>query len=163
EPRFRWRGCMLVVSRLFALKQTILRFIDLLAMHHFNRLHLHLSEDQGWCVDIKAFPKLAVIVTHRTHSGLSFAQSTSYSNSGTPHGGYYTQDDLREIVAYAGARGITVVPEIDLPGHSRALIAAYPEYGCTPEQELEVSPIFGVSRDLVNPLPRTLAALETIF
>ena len=162
-PRFRWRGCMLDVSRHFAQKQTILRFIDLLSMHHFNRLHLHLSDDQGWRVEIKAFPKLAEVASHRTRTGLGFAQSTSEPHDGTPHGGYYTQDDLREIVAYAGARGITVVPEIDLPGHSRALIAAYPEYGCTPEQELEVSPIFGVSRDLVNPLPRTLAALETIF
>ena len=163
QPRFRWRGCMIDTARHFAQKQTILRFIDLLAMHHFNRLHLHLSDDQGWRVEIKAFPKLAAIASHRTRTGLGFAQSTNEPHDGTPHGGYYTQDDLCEIVAYAGARGITVVPEIDLPGHSRALIAAYPEFGCTPDQSLEVSPIFGVSRDLVNPLPRTITALETIL
>ena len=163
QPRFRWRGCMIDVARHFAQKQTILRFVDLLAMHHFNRLHLHLTDDQGWRIEIKAFPKLAAIASHRTRTGLGFAQSKNEPHDGTPHGGYYTQDDLREIVAYAGVRGVTVVPEIDLPGHSRALIAAYPEYGCTPDQALEVSPIFGVSRDLVNPLPRTIVALETIL
>jgi len=163
QPRFVWRGCMVDVARHFTQKQTILRFIDLLAMHHFNRLHLHLTDDQGWRIEIRALPKLAEIASHRTRTGLGFAQSTSAPHDGTPHGGVYSQDDLREIVAYAGARGITVVPEIDLPGHSRALIAAYPEFGCTPEQELEVSSIFGVSRDLVNPLPRTIAALETIL
>lgn len=163
QPRFRWRGCMIDVARHFTQKQTILRFIDLLAMHHFNRLQMHLTDDQGWRVEIKAFPKLAEIASHRSRTGLGFAQSTNEPHDGTPHGGYYSQDDLREIVAYAGARGITVVPEIDLPGHSRALIAAYPEYGCTPEQGLEVSPIFGISRDLINPLPRTFAALETIL
>jgi len=116
RPRFGWRGCMLDVSRHFTAKQTVLRFIDLIAMHHFNRLHLHLSDDQGWRVEIKAFPKLAEIASHRPHTGLGFATSSNEPNDGTPHGGYYTQDDVREIVAYAAARGIMVIPEIDLPG-----------------------------------------------
>jgi hexosaminidase len=163
RPRFGWRGCMLDVSRHFTAKQTVLRFIDLIAMHHFNRLHLHLSDDQGWRVEIKAFPKLAEIASHRPHTGLGFATSSNEPNDGTPHGGYYTQDDVREIVAYAAARGIMVIPEIDLPGHSRALTAAYPEFGCFPEKQIDVATYFGVSSDLINPLPHTIAALETIL
>ena len=161
-PRFGWRGCMIDVVRHFAPKHTILRFIDLLAMHHFNRLHLHLTDDQGWRVEIKAFPKLTEIGAHRPNTGLGFATSASDPHDGTPHGGYYTQDDLREIVAYAAARGVTVVPEIDLPGHARALVAAYPEFGCL-DAPVEVATYFGISRDLVNPLPHTMAALETIL
>lgn len=163
RPRFGWRGCMLDVTRHFAAKQTILRFIDLLAMHHMNRLHLHLSDDQGWRVEIKAYPRLTEIASHRPHTGLGFATSPNDPNDGTPHGGYYTQDDLREIVAYAAARGIMVIPEIDLPGHSRALTAAYPEFGCFPDKTIEVGTYFGISSDLVNPLPHTIAALETIL
>ncbi len=163
RPRFGWRGCMIDVTRHFAAKQTILRFIDLLAMHRMNRLHLHLSDDQGWRVEIKAFPRLTEIASHRPHTGLGFATSPNDPNDGTPHGGYYTQDDLREIVAYAAARGIMVIPEIDLPGHSRALTAAYPEFGCFPDKTVEVGTYFGISSDLVNPLPHTIAALETIL
>ncbi|MFM7584375.1 MAG: beta-N-acetylhexosaminidase [Caldilinea sp.] len=163
QPRFGWRGCMLDVARHFVPKQTILRFIDVLAMHHFNRLHLHLSDDQGWRVEIKAFPKLATVASHRKQTGLGFATSAADPHDGTPHGGYYTQEDLREIVAYAGARAILVIPEIDLPGHSRALTAAYPEFGCFPDKQVEVSTYFGVSSDLVNPLPRTVAALKRIL
>ncbi|HHY57166.1 MAG TPA: beta-N-acetylhexosaminidase [Chloroflexi bacterium] len=161
-PRFGWRGCMLDVVRHFAPKQTILRFVDLLAMHHFNRLHLHLTDDQGWRVEIKAFPKLTEIGAHRPNTGLGFATSTADPHDGTPHGGYYTQDDLREIVAYAAVRGVTVVPEIELPGHARALVAAYPEFGCL-ETPVEVATYFGISRDLINPLPHTVAALEKIL
>jgi hexosaminidase len=161
-PRFGWRGCMLDVVRHFSPKRTILRFIDLLAMHHFNRLHLHLTDDQGWRIEIKAFPRLTEVGSHRPHSGLGFATSATDPHDGTPHGGFYTQDDLREIVAYAAARGITVVPEIELPGHARALTAAYPEFGCL-EEPVEVASWFGISRDLVNPLPPTIAAIETIL
>ncbi|MFO7631587.1 MAG: beta-N-acetylhexosaminidase [Caldilinea sp.] len=163
RPRFGWRGCMVDVTRHFAAKQTLLRFVDLLAMHHLNRLHLHLSDDQGWRVEIKAFPKLAEIASHRPHTGLGFATSSNDPHDGTPHGGYYTQDDVREIVAYAAARGIMVIPEIDLPGHSRALTAAYPEFGCFPDKQIDVATYFGISSDLVNPLPHTIAALETIL
>lgn len=163
RPRFGWRGCMIDTARHFAAKHTILRFIDLLAMHHMNRLHLHLSDDQGWRVEIKAFPKLTEIASHRPHTGLGFATSPNDPHDGTPHGGYYSQDDLREIVAYAALRGITVVPEIDLPGHARALVAAYPEFGCNPDQKVEVATYFGISSDLVSPLPHTMAALETIL
>ncbi|HRA66713.1 MAG TPA: beta-N-acetylhexosaminidase [Caldilinea sp.] len=163
RPRFGWRGCMLDTVRHFSPKQTILRFVDLLAMHHFNRLHLHLTDDQGWRVEIKAFPKLTEVGSHRANTGLGFAVSATEPHDGTPHGGYYTQDDLREIVAYAAARGIIVMPEIELPGHARALIAAYPEFGCLPDEPVDVGTYFGISRDLVNPLPHTIAALETIF
>ena len=103
------------------------------------------------------------MASHRPHTGLGFATSASDPNDGTPHGGYYTQDDVREIVAYAAARGIMVIPEIDLPGHSRALTAAYPEFGCFPDKTIDVGTYFGISSDLVNPLPHTIAALEAIF
>lgn len=163
RPRFSWRGLMIDTVRHFTPKQTLLRFIDLLAMHRMNRLHLHLSDDQGWRVEIKAFPRLTEVASWRPYTGLGFAGSPDDPHDGTPHGGYYSQDDLREIVAYAGLRNITVVPEIDLPGHARALIAAYPELGCKPERPVAVATYFGISRDLVSPLPPALRALEAIL
>ncbi len=126
-PRFAWRGLMLDVARHFLPKHDLLRYVDLLAVHKLNVLHLHLTDDQGWRFESKKYPKLHEIGGWRPSS--RFGDRRSGGRTGRPHGGYYTQDDLREVVAYAAARHITVVPEIDVPGHSQAAIAAYPELG----------------------------------
>ncbi len=131
-PRFRWRGVMLDVVRHFLPPREVRLFIDLLAMHRLNTLHLHLTDDQGWRLQIRRYPLLAEVGGWRPESQVG-AGPTAWTD-GRPHGGYYTQDDIREIVAYAAARGITVVPEIELPGHVQAAIAAYPELGVTGER-----------------------------
>lgn len=131
-PRFTHRGVLLDVARHFMPKDAVLRFIELIAAHKLNRLHLHLTDDQGWRVQIRAFPRLTEVASWRTESQHGSSRSTSYD--GTPHGGFYTQDDLREIVAFARSRGVTVVPEIDVPGHSQAAMSAYPELAALPEQ-----------------------------
>ncbi|MEU7529877.1 beta-N-acetylhexosaminidase [Saccharothrix sp. NPDC042600] len=127
RPRFAWRGVMLDVARHFLPKPDLLRYVDLLAAHKFNVLHLHLTDDQGWRFESKRFPRLHEVGGWRPSSRYGDRRRGGQTNR--PHGGYYTQDDLREVVAYAGQRHITVVPEIDVPGHSQAAIAAYPELG----------------------------------
>ncbi|GAA1460818.1 beta-N-acetylhexosaminidase [Nocardiopsis exhalans] len=126
-PRFRWRGAMLDIARHFQPKREILRFIDLLALHKLNVLHLHLTDDQGWRVEIRRYPKLTEVASWRTESQVGTSKPPVFD--GRPHGGFLTQDDIREIVAYADARHVAVVPEIDVPGHSQAAIHAYPELG----------------------------------
>ncbi|MEU0634353.1 beta-N-acetylhexosaminidase [Streptomyces sp. NPDC005989] len=146
-PRFGWRGVMLDVARHFLPKREVLRFIDLMAMHRLNTLHLHLTDDQGWRVEIRRFPRLTETGGWRRSSQLG--STIDDLTEDRPHGGYYTQDDIREIVAHAAERGVTVVPEIDVPGHSQAAIAAYPELGVTQEQ-LEVMTRWGVSPHTLN-------------
>lgn len=124
-PRFQHRGVLLDVARNFLPKDQVMRFIDLASMHKLNVLQLHLTDDQGWRMEVRAFPRLTEVGSWRTESQVGSSRSTLYD--GQPHGGYYTQDDSREIVAFARSRGITVVPEIDVPGHSQAAMAAYPE------------------------------------
>ena len=126
-PRFRWRGVMLDIARHFQPKREILRFIDLMALHKLNVLHLHLTDDQGWRVEIRRYPKLTRDASWRTQSQLGTTDPPVFD--GRPHGGFLTQDDVREIVAYAAARHVTIVPEVDVPGHSQAAIHAYPELG----------------------------------
>jgi hexosaminidase len=144
-PRFGWRGCLLDVARHFMTKHDLLRFIDLLAMHKLNVLHLHLTDDQGWRVEIRRYPRLTEVGAWRRESQTGW----NGAMDGRPHGGYYTQDDIREIVAYAARRHITVVPEIDLPGHTQAAIAAYPELGnlATP---VEVGTSWGIGENVLN-------------
>ena len=128
KPRFPWRGMHLDVARHFMPKAFVKKYIDLLALHKMNIFHWHLTEDQGWRIEIKKYPKLTDIGAWRTETVIG--RNTDHYD-GTPHGGFYTQDDVREIVAYAKAQFITVIPEIEMPGHSKAALAAYPEYSCT--------------------------------
>ncbi|MEV6523075.1 beta-N-acetylhexosaminidase [Longispora sp. NPDC051575] len=123
-PRFPWRGCMLDVARHFMPKADVLRFVDLLAAHKLNVLHLHLTDDQGWRFPVAKYPLLTEVGGWRTESMVGSRQHGRHD--GRPHGGHYTAEDLREIVGYAAARFVTVVPEIDLPGHTQAAVAAYP-------------------------------------
>ena len=147
-PRFRWRGTMLDVARHFVAKREVLRFIDLMAVHRLNTLHLHLSDDQGWRVEILRYPKLTSVGGWRRESQLGAARDAP--GDGRPHGGFYSQADVREIVAYAAERHITVVPEIDIPGHSQAAIAAYPELGIHPDQRLEVWTRWGINHNVLG-------------
>ncbi|MGW4408468.1 beta-N-acetylhexosaminidase [Nonomuraea sp. NPDC004702] len=158
EPRFGWRGCLLDVARHFMTKHDLLRFIDLMALHKLNVLHLHLTDDQGWRVEIRRYPRLTEVGAWRRESQTGW----NGAMDGRPHGGYYTQDDLREIVAYAAARHITVVPEIDLPGHTQAAIAAYPELGNlgTP---LEVRTTWGIGRNVLNAEDATVAFFKNVL
>ncbi len=127
-PRFHYRGFMLDVSRHFSDKEFVKRTIDILALHNLNRLHWHLTDDQGWRVEIKKYPKLTEIGAWRESTCI---KGKPENQDSIPHGGFYTQDDLREVVAYAAERNITIIPEIDLPGHMLAALASYPELGCT--------------------------------
>jgi hexosaminidase len=159
-PRFGWRGAMLDVARHFLPKREVLRFIDLLAVHRLNVLHLHLTDDQGWRVEIARYPRLTEIGSWRRESQLGAGPDATFD--GRPHGGFYTQDDLREIVAYAAARHIHVVPEIDVPGHSQAAIAAYPELGVTGEQ-LEVFTRWGINANVLNMEESTVRFYLDVF
>ncbi len=143
RPRYGWRGVMLDVARHFMPKHDVLRFIDLLAMHRLNVLHLHLTDDQGWRVEILRYPRLTTHGAGRQESQVG--PGPDAPTDGRPHGGFYSQDDIREIVAYAAARFVTVVPEIDSPGHVQAAIAAYPELGITGE------PLDVLTRWAINP------------
>ena len=127
-PRFAYRGMMLDVGRHFFSVDFVKRYIDLLAMHNMNYFHWHLTEDQGWRIEIKKYPRLTEIGSIRKETGIG-ASRTEFD--GKPYGGFYTQDEIREIVKYAQERYVTVIPEIDLPGHMLAALAAYPELGCT--------------------------------
>ncbi|HUK32068.1 MAG TPA: beta-N-acetylhexosaminidase, partial [Candidatus Acidoferrum sp.] len=126
-PRFSWRGVHLDVSRHFMPKEFVFKFLDLMALHKLNVFHWHLVDDQGWRIEIKKYPRLALIggkTDYTTFNPVQPMQAVSL-----PQGGYYTQDDIREVVRYAAARFITVVPEIEMPGHSASAVAAYPELG----------------------------------
>ncbi|MGJ4845787.1 beta-N-acetylhexosaminidase [Leifsonia sp. Le1] len=147
EPAFWWRGVMLDVARHFLPLHDVLRFVDLMAMHRLNVLHLHLTDDQGWRVQILRYPRLTEVGAWRRESQVGYGVDAP--GDGRPHGGYYTQDDLRELVAYAAARGITVVPEIESPGHVQAAIAAYPELGVT-DTQLEVGTRWGIIPNVLN-------------
>jgi hexosaminidase len=127
HPRYRWRGMLLDCGRHFMTKEFVKRYIDLLAMHKMNVLHWHLTEDQGWRIEIKKYPKLAEVGAWRQATR---ADEQPRDADGR-YGGFYTQVDIRELVAYAKAWQITIVPEIEMPGHSRAALASYPELSCT--------------------------------
>jgi hexosaminidase len=144
KPRFKWRGMMLDVGRHFYPVEFIKRFIDILALHKMNVFHWHLTEDQGWRIEIKKYPKLHEIGSQRTGSQTADDQNRIDS---TPYGGFYRQEEIKEIVAYAASRFITVVPEIEMPGHSLAALASYPELGCT-GGPYEVQTTWGIKKDV---------------
>jgi hexosaminidase len=151
QPTLEWRGGMLDVSRHFFPKRSVLRLIDTMAAHKYNRLQLHLTDDQGWRIESLRYPLLTSRGAVRAES-----QTTHYDDEpamdGTPHGGFYTQADIKEIVAHAQERGIVIVPEIEFPGHTGALLASYPAWG-SPQIAREVGTKWGIFDSLVSPLP----------
>ncbi|MGP4085899.1 beta-N-acetylhexosaminidase [Streptomyces sp. KR55] len=163
-PRFRWRGLMLDVARHFMPKEGVLRYLDLMAAHKLNVFHFHLTDDQGWRIEITRYPKLTEVGSWRARTKFGHRASPLWEEK--PHGGYYTQDDIREIVAYAAERHITVVPEIDVPGHSQAAIAAYPELGNTDVIDttaLTVWDTWGINPNVLAPTDNTLRFYEGVF
>ncbi|MBP2324624.1 hexosaminidase [Kibdelosporangium banguiense] len=149
HPRFAWRGVMLDVARHFMPKYEVFRFIDQMAAHKLNTLHLHLTDDQGWRIEVPAYPKLTETGSWRTGSWVGRPPDGTTETDGRPHGGFYTTADMHEIVAYAKERHITVVPEVDVPGHSQAAIAAYPELGNTGAQ-LPVLRNWGINENILT-------------
>ncbi|MGW7367390.1 beta-N-acetylhexosaminidase [Streptomyces sp. NPDC054841] len=163
-PRFRWRGLMLDVARHFLPKDDVLRYLDLLAAHKLNVFHFHLTDDQGWRIEIKRHPRLTEVGAWRSRTKWGHRASELWDEK--PHGGYYTQDDIREIVAYAAERHISVVPEIDIPGHSQAAIAAYPELGNTDVIDtsgLSVRDTWGITANVLAPTDDTLRFYEGVL
>ncbi len=160
-PRFVWRGVMLDVARYFQTKEEVLKFVDLLALHKMNSLHLHLTDDQGWRIEIKKYPKLTEVGAWRKETLVGHA-SKSKEYDGKRHGGFYTQDDLRQIVAYAQARHIRVMPEIEMPGHAQAAIAAYPELGNL-DKRLEVHTTWGVNENVYNVEESTIQFMQDVL
>ena len=144
-PRFGYRGAHFDTSRHFFTVDEIKTYIDMQALHNMNRLHWHITDDQGWRLEIKKYPKLTEIGANRTETVIG---RNSGEYDGKPYGGFYTQEQAKEIVDYAAERYITVVPEIDLPGHMQAALAAYPELGCT-GGPYEVWRQWGVSEDVL--------------
>lgn len=144
-PRFPYRGMMLDCSRHFFPISFVKRFIDLIALHNMNVFHWHLTDDQGWRIEIKKYPKLTEIGSKR--SGTIMGHNSDVDD-GQPYGGFYTQQEAKDIVEYARQRHITVIPEIDMPGHMKAALAAYPEFGCT-GGPYEVGHAWGVYKDVL--------------
>jgi hexosaminidase len=148
-PRFSYRGMHLDVSRHFFPPAFVKKYIDLLALYKLNTFHWHLTDDQGWRLEIEAYPRLTSVGAWRNEGGGRY-------------GGFYTQAEVREIVSYASERFVTIVPEIEMPGHARAAVAAYPEYACTPGP-FEVATTWGVFYDIFCPSDETFAFLEGVL
>jgi len=164
-PRFSWRGMHLDVGRHFMPKEFVKKYIGLLAFHKMNRFHWHLTEDQGWRIEINQYPRLTQVGAWRTQTIIGRPDrrdSTTWRFDGQPHGGFYTQDDVREIVAYAQARFVTIVPEIEMPGHSQAAIAAYPELG-NKGDTLSPWTSWGVDENILNPGEQTIRFYQNVL
>jgi len=160
SPRFGWRGSLLDVGRWCLPMDYLYRYVETLAVHKMNRFHLHLTEDQGWRFEVKQHPRLTEIGAWRRESQRGHRADPRFD--GTPHGGFYTQEELRGLVVFAGRRGIEVVPEVDLPGHVTAAIAAYPELGNGPGP-LAVAREWGVHSSVLNIEESTLDFVENVI
>jgi len=159
-PRFSWRGMHLDVCRHFFPIEFVKKYIDLLARYKMNRFHWHLTDDQGWRIEIKKYPKLTEVGAWR--SGSQYGPYSQRTYDSTRYGGFYTQEQIREVVAYAQARHVTVVPEIEMPGHALAALAAYPELSCT-GGPFEVAKGWGVFEDVFCPKEETFTFLENVL
>lgn len=161
QPRYGYRGSMLDVGRYFYPVPFIKKYIDLLALHKMNTFHWHLTEDQGWRIEIKKYPKLTEVSSMRKKTMAGHYRDHAYDNK--PYGGFYTQDEVRDVVKYAQDRYITVIPEIEMPGHSVAVLAAYPELGSNADKILDVSYNWGVHDDVLFPREETFTFLENVL
>jgi hexosaminidase len=161
EPRFAYRGMHLDVGRHFFPVSFVKRYIDLLALYKFNTFHWHLTEDQGWRIEIKKYPRLTEVGSCRSETQLE-KHRQPFVGDNTPHCGFYTQDEVRDVVAYAAKRHITIIPEIEMPGHSLAALASYPELGCGPGP-YQVGTHWGVFPDIYCPREETFTFLENVL
>ena len=162
EPRFRYRGMHLDVSRHFFPVEFVKKFIDLMAQYKFNQFHWHLTDDQGWRIEIKKYPRLTEIGSRRkeSHQG---SYSPVFRGDGVPVEGFYTHEQIKEVVAYAKARKINVIPEIELPGHASAALAAYPQLGCKENYEYKVQQTWGIFKEVFCPTDATFKFLEDVL
>lgn len=158
KPLLPYRGLLFDSGRYFFRKEDIMRFIDVMAMHKQNMLHWHLTEDQGWRIQIDKYPLLTSIGAWRKETA-----GHKGPGNGIPHGGFYSKEDIREIVEYARRRCVTVIPEIEIPGHCTAALAAYPQFGCKPDKHYEVETRWGIHKNLYCPKAETFRFLEDIF
>lgn len=154
RPVYAWRGALLDVARWCHPMPFLRRYVDLLAMHKLNTLHLHLTDDQGWRFEVRRYPRLTEVGGFRRESPAGHAREGR--SDGVPHGGFYTQRELSDLVAYAARRGVRIMPEIDLPGHTQSAIAAYPELGNVPGRQLETRTTWGISSHILNLSDATL-------
>jgi hexosaminidase len=161
RPAYSYRGLHLDVSRHFFTTDEVKRFIYLMAIHKFNHFHWHLTDDQGWRIEIKSYPKLTTVGSIRAETLIGRPGSNNKFD-GQPHRGFYTQDDIRDIVRFAQEHHITIVPEIDVPGHCQAVLAAYPELGCT-GQPMAVGNVWGVTNGVLCPTDETFQFLKDVF
>ncbi|QMU27326.1 beta-N-acetylhexosaminidase [Adhaeribacter radiodurans] len=166
EPTFKWRGNMLDVARHFFPVSFVKKYIDYLAAYKINTFHWHLTDDQGWRIEIKKYPKLTTISAFRNESLIGPQQlmkkPEDYKYDGMPHGGFYTQEQIKEVIDYAQKRYITIVPEIEMPGHSVAVLAAYPELACKPGP-YQTRTLWGISEDIVCPSEQTFQFFEDVL
>ena len=162
EPQFKYRGMHLDVGRHFFSVDFIKKYIDLMARLKINTFHWHLTEDQGWRIEIKKYPKLQEIAAFRNETLIGHYNDQPHQFNGKPYGGFYTQEQIKEVVAYAKTRQVTIIPEIEMPGHSQAAIAAYPELGCTGKQ-VEVATKWGVFDEVYCPKESTFKFLEDVI
>ncbi|WP_289053775.1 beta-N-acetylhexosaminidase [Carboxylicivirga marina] len=161
-PTFSWRGMHLDVARHFYSVDFVKRFIDILAYHKMNTFHWHLTEDQGWRIEIKKYPRLTEVGAWRDSTLIGHMRDKPHTFKVERTGGYYTQAEIKEVVQYAQERHITIVPEIEMPGHAQAAVAAYPEFGCT-GMSPGVRPIWGISKDIFSPEEKTIEFLKDVL
>ncbi len=162
NPEFSYRGMHLDVARHFFTVAEVKKYLDFMAFYKYNAFHWHLTEDQGWRIEIKKYPKLQEIAAYRKETLIGHYNDQPHQFDGKKYGGYYTQDDVKDIVAYASERNIDVIPEIEMPGHSLAALAAYPELGCGPGP-YEVATKWGVFEDVYCPTEKTFKFLEDVI
>lgn len=162
QPRYAYRGLNLDVSRHMFPVEAIKRYIDLMARHKYNTFHWHLTDDQGWRIEIKKYPKLTEVGAWRKETLIGHGARPPFEYDGKRYGGFYTQDEIREVIAYANERYVTIIPEIELPGHAQAALAAYPELGCT-AGPFEVATRWGVMDDVFCPTEATFTFLEEVL
>jgi hexosaminidase len=163
-PRFGYRGMMLDVCRHFFSVEFVKRYIDLMATYKLNTFHWHLTDDQGWRIEIKKYPKLTSVGSTRKESVIgNYKDRTPLQYDGVPVSGYYTQEQIRDVIKYAADRYITIVPEIEMPGHALAALAAYPELSCDPGQKYEVSGKWGVFNNIYCPSEKTFSFLQDVL
>jgi hexosaminidase len=160
--RFNYRGMHLDVSRHFFPVEFVKKYIDLMSQYKFNKFHWHLTDDQGWRIEIKKYPKLTEIGSKRPES-VKGRVLQPYVGDGVPVEGFYTQEQIKDVIAYAKARYITVIPEIELPGHASAALAAYPQLGCKADYTYKVQTTWGIFKEVFCPTDETFKFLEDVL
>ncbi len=163
KPRFGYRGMHLDVSRHFFPVSFVKKYIDALALHKFNTFHWHLTDDQGWRIEIKQFPKLTQIGSKRKETMEGSYSKEPRTFDGVEYGGFYTQEEIKDVINYAQDRFITIVPEIEMPGHALAALSAYPEFSCDPSKKYEAATTWGIFEDVFCPNEKTFDFIDKVL